>query len=305
MSAEVESEKDSMMLRCAACGVAQVDDIKLKKCAACGSVRYCGDKCQKDHRSKHKKACKKWAAELRDEILFKQPEGTHLGDCPICLLPLSLDNIKSIVTECCSKMICYGCHYANVIREMEQKIEHKCPFCRHPRPKSEEEADRNRMKRIEKNDPVALREVGATRYKEGDYRSAFEYWTNSAELGDVDAHFNLSIMYKKGEGVEKDEKKKVYHLEVAAIGGHPIARYNLGSAEWENGRLDRAVKHLIIAANLGHDQSLETLKKIYKAGLTSKEDFAAALRGHQSAVDATKSPQREVAEAAWQIWLAR
>jgi hypothetical protein len=36
-------------------------------------------------------ACKKRAAELRDEILFKQPENTHLGDCPICFLPLSLD----------------------------------------------------------------------------------------------------------------------------------------------------------------------------------------------------------------------
>jgi hypothetical protein len=32
-------------------------------------------------------------------------------------------------------------------------------------------------------------------------------------------------------------------------------------------------------------------------GFVSKEDFAAALRGHQAAVDATKSPQREKGEA--------
>jgi hypothetical protein len=30
-----------------------------------------------------------------------------------------------------------------------------------------------------------------------------------------------------------------------------------------------------------------------KIGLVSKEDFAAALRAHQAAIDATKSPQRK------------
>ena len=67
-----------------------------------------------------------------------------------------------------------------------------------------------------------------------------------------------------------------------------------------NGLIDRAVKHWIIATNLGYDASLDALKMGYKRGFVSKEDFAAALRGHQAAVDATKSPQREVAEAAWQ-----
>ena len=112
-------------------------------------------------------------------------------------------------------------------------------------------------------------------------------------------------MYHLGEGVEKDEKKKFYHLEEAAIGGHPKARHNLGYLEWKNGRLERAAKHWIIAAKLGDDDSLNALKLGYKEGKVNKEDFAAALRGHQSAVDATKSPQREVVEAALQIWLAR
>jgi TPR repeat protein len=57
------------------------------------------------------------------------------------------------------------------------------------------------------------------------------------------------------------------------------------------------VKHLIIAAKLGHDMSVDLLKLCYRDGLVSKEDFAAALRGHQAAADATKSPQREAAEA--------
>ena len=53
------------------------------------------------------------------------------------------------------------------------------------------------------------------------------------------------------DGVEKDEKKEWYHLEEASIAGHPEARCHLGFLELENDLADRAVKHWIIAANLG------------------------------------------------------
>eukprot|EP00984_Skeletonema_dohrnii_P013588 scaffold5626_cov70-Skeletonema_dohrnii-CCMP3373.AAC.2 len=285
------------MMCCAACGIAGVDDIKLRKCSACHSVRYCSVKCQRTHRPQHKRACKKRAAELRDEILFKQPESTHLGDCPICFLPLPIDNDKSTLWSCCCKKICNGCNYANQRREWKESLEKKCPFCRHPLPKSKEEIRKNYMKRIEVNDPVAIRHMGGKRYREGDYKGAVDYFKKAVKLGDAEANFQLSILYKDGEGgVEKDEKKEVYHLEEAAIGGDPDARHNLGVTESDNGRYDRAVKHWIIAANLGHEDSMHNVKEAYRDGLVSKEDFAAALRGHQAAIDAMKSPQREVAE---------
>ena len=111
----------------------------------------------------------------------------------------------------------------------------------------------------------------------------------------MNAHYNLSIMYQKGKGVAKD-MKTVYHLEEAAIGGHPRARNNLGCYEEYNGRIDRAMKHWVISAKLGHDFSLDTVKKGYVQGLACKEDYETALRGHQAAVDATKSAEREKAE---------
>ncbi len=118
------------------------------------------------------------------------------------------------------------------------------------------------------------------------------------------AHYNLSVMHQHGHGVEKDKKKQVYHLEQAAIGGHPDARNDLGCVELENGRLDRAVKHWIIAANLGHDDALDSLKEGFKRGFVSKEVFASALRGHEAAVDETKSPQREAAEKHFEMSFA-
>ena len=134
------------------------------------------------------------------------------------------------------------------------------------------------------------------RRDEGDYKGAVEYWAKAAELGDVVAHYQLSLLFRNGKGVEKDEKKEVYHSEQAAIGGHPYARYNLGCLEWNNGRYERAIRHYIIAANLGDDDSIKQLKEGYRAGLVSKEDFASTLRAHQAAVDAMKSPQRVAAE---------
>jgi len=301
MSSVVEdSDQNNIMMCCAACGTAEADDIKLMRCTACKSVRYCSVKCQKDHRPKHKNECKKRAAELRDEILFKQPECGDLGDCPICCIPLSIDAQKSILMACCCKMVCAGCNIANQKREVQESMENKCPFCRHPAPYNEKEVKINLMRRIEVNDPAAMRQMGQFCYYEGDHRGAFENFSKGAELGNAGAHYLLSSLYDKGEGVKKDEKKEVFHLEQAAIGGNPFARNNLAHFETLNGRHDRAVKHCIIAAKLGHDDALESLKNVYGKGHISKEDFAAALRGHQAAVNATKSPAREAAEAFYQ-----
>ena len=296
-AAKKEDEARAEVMLCASCGITGGDDIKLKKCTACYLVRYCSVKCQKDHRPKHKKACKKRAAELKDELLFKQPESSYCGDCPICCLPLPLDPEESILYSCCSKQICKGCSVANMKQEILGRLQIKCPFCRKDKPKSEEEANEQLQKRIEANDPIAICDMGTKCVQEGDYRSAFEYWTRAAALGYVQAHFQLSVSYYNGRGVDKDEKRALHHLKEAAIGGHPDARDNLALLERRNGRLDRAVKHWIIAAKLGHHKSLDEVKDLYKAGIVSKDDFNAALRGYQTAIEATKSPQREEADA--------
>ena len=60
------------------------------------------------------------------------------------------------------------------------------------------------------------------------------------------------------------KKKEIYHLEDAAIGGHPDARFNLAIEEGRNGRIDWAVKHFIIAASLGCDSSIQDEKPAKK-----------------------------------------
>ncbi len=282
---------------CASCGIPEIDDIKLMECDGCDLARYCSDECQEDHRSQHEEACKKRVAKLRDELLFKQPDSTHKGDCPICCVPLPLDGYKSGIHSCCSKSICAGCVIANARRETELRVPFSCPFCREPTYIADEEAEKQRMKRIEMNDPVAMLEEGRKQYNEGEYRNAFEYWSRAAELGEIDAHYRLACIYREGEGVEKDTEKELHHAEEAAIGGHPEARHNLGNYEWINNcNTERAVKHWVISATQGCDLSIKTLMLRFREGYVSKEELTAALRAHKAAVDATKSKQRDVAE---------
>ena len=297
MSQDNIEEADVSSSCCASCGKAEIDDIKLKECDDCDKVKYCSDSCREDHKSEHEEDCEKRAAELRDELLFKQPQSSHMGDCPICCVPLSLDKSKSVMMACCSKLICAGCDYANQKREAEMRLQrHSCPFCRQPVPNTKEEAFKQNMKRVEMNDPAALCLEGVSQCKKGDYIAAFEYFKKAANLGNVEAHYHLAVLYHEGQGVEKDEGKAIQHTEEASIGGHPLARCRLGVYENRNGNIERAVKHLIIAATQGEDLSVKKLTTMYKRGLVSKEDLAATLRAHKAAIDATKSRQRKAAE---------
>jgi TPR repeat protein len=297
MSSVTEVKTEEADVCCASCGIAPVDDIKLKICdGGCDLVKYCSDRCQGNHRDQHEEDCKKRKAELHSKELFEQPDGTHLGECPICFLPLPIDLKKSTFCSGCCKLVCKGCVYA----KFKSSGKENCAFCREPPVVGDKKNEKRAMKRVKVNDPAALSQMGTRRYREGDYETAFEYFRKAAELGDSEAHYQLGIMYRKGEGVEEDEKKAIYHYEKAAIGGQPHARYNLACDEWKKNDIERSVKHFIIAAKLGLEQSMKQLWKQYSEGRITKQDLEDTLRCHKAAIDATKSVQREEAEAYFQ-----
>ncbi len=277
---------------CASCGMAAINGMTLKKCA-CNLVKYCTVDCQKAHRAKHKKSCRMRLTEMRDESLLKQPDIGYLGKCSICFLPLPIDERRLIIMGCCGKIICGGCGFAYEKR----KLEPRCTCCGQPVPNSLEEHHKRIMERVKKNDSFAMTQMGKKHAGKGDYRNALEYYTKAAALGDVSAHCCLGILYFNGDGVEKDMKKALPHLEQAAIGGHPDARGLLALYEMDNGRFKRASKHYIIAASLGCIVSLSAVKNLFVQGIVSEDDYAAALRAHEATVNETKSTEREEAEA--------
>jgi len=233
-----------------------------------------------------------------DDFLFRQPDESYLGNCPICCLPMPLDWSKWCTTSCCFKRYCNGCRYANYLREMEQGLVQRCLFCREPLAKSNEEIKQKTLERVKVNDPVALYAMGASCHREGNYEGAFMYWTKAIASGDIEAHYALSVVYDNGQGVEMDQIKRIYHLEKAAIGGHPQARYHLGCFAGGEYMFRRAMRHFIIAANLGYKPALEEIELYFSGGIVNEEDYPSALCGYQAAVDATKSAPRDEAEKA-------
>ena len=285
---------------CANCGQEGGDGVKLKNCTACLLVKYCGVDCQKVHRKIHKKACKERAAELKDERLYGQGHERLEGDfCPICTLPVPMPTDKhSCFNTCCMKMVCNGC----VLAEIKMGIQNKCPFCR---TQNNADGDAESLKRAEvrmdKKDPAAIKFLG-DQYSHGrlgleeDASRAVELWTEAVELGSVDALFQLGVVYGDGDGVKQDVARGVSFYEKAAMLGHSAARHNLGCYEDSLGNYGRAVKHFLISAKMGHEQSLKDIKKIFKRGLATKSQYAEALKGYQDAIEEMKSPEREEAK---------
>ena len=139
---------------CANCGKGEECSGALKACTACKMVKYCNRNCQIAHRPQHKKACKKRAAELHDERLFKEPPREE--ECPICMLPLPLNISESSFESCCGKRICNGCVHA--MRETGAKD--LCPFCRTPFFTDDDDAIERLKKLMEKGNPTAYNNLG-------------------------------------------------------------------------------------------------------------------------------------------------
>ena len=127
-------------------------------------------------------------------------------------------------------------------------------------------------------------------------RIAVKLWLEAAELGSIQALYNLGVAHESGDGVQEDKKKAAQFWSKAAMQGDVKSRQNLGYLEHEKGNHYRAVRHYLISAKLGDERSLETIKKMFMAGIATKEQYTEALVGYQDAVEEMKSRDRDEAK---------
>ncbi|EJK64162.1 hypothetical protein THAOC_15131, partial [Thalassiosira oceanica] len=125
---------------------------------------------------------------------------------------------------------------------------------------------------------------------------AVELYERAADLGLKEAHFGLGVLYAEGKEVAKDMDKAMGHYETAAVCGHVSARNNLGCEEGEARNYELALQHMVIAASLGHEKSLNMVKALFMSGLATKADYAGALRGYQNAIEEMSSTDRDDAK---------
>jgi TPR repeat protein len=282
-------------------------------------VSYCNAECQRTHWSKHKAACKLRAAELRDEVLFKDPPPKE--DCPICFIPMpskliccislppatiysvpiydfakANEGLAKLVTEtyypCCGKYICGGCvdsfHKSGNIDN--------CPFCKAD---GIRKTDLDRVeevkKRVDVNDAGAIYMLGNS-YRNGliglqqDYVKAMDLYTRAADLGCSKAHYNLGNIYDAGGEL----KKAKFHYEAAAMAGRDGARNNLGTMEAQSGNMERAVKHFMIAASAGGCDAMDNLLIAFNQGHgVSKDALNSTLIAYNNSCAEMRSEARD------------
>ena len=295
------TDDNTSISTCANCGRGEESTGDLKSCTACKMVKYCNRDCQIAHRPQHKKECKKRAAELHDEALFKQPPHE---DCLICFLRLPALQSGWKYKTCCGKRICSGCIHAVGLTAGDNI----CPFCRAPVPNSPEEAKNRMMKRVEIGDAEAIYALGCN-YHRGlhdfpqNHEKALELWRRAAELGNSMACCNIGTFYFNGEGVERNKKKGKHYCELSAMGGNIDARHNLGIIEEDAGNMDRALKHYMIAVvcgcghGNGNSLTLKAIKKLYTNGYATKDDYTQALKAYQAYLGEIRSDDRDKAAA--------
>ena len=224
----------------------------------------------------------------------ERPEGDA---CSICFLLLELPAAeRSKIFACCMMRVCNGCILASQQRGMRG-----CPFCRTPITNDNASKLAMIQKRVDKGDAEAISNLG-DKYYHGehgfakDIPRAIELWTEAAELGSLEAHGQLGIVYYTGDGAEEDKPRGIHHFQQGAMGGHAPSRHNIGVVEYGYGNRQIALQHLMISAKMGYEISLNCIKDIFKKGHATKAQYAEALLGYQSAVEEMKSPQREEAK---------
>ncbi|EJK54668.1 hypothetical protein THAOC_25685 [Thalassiosira oceanica] len=238
------------------------------------------------------------AARYSEWLLSEGHERWEGHRCPICYLYIGLPTSEHArINVCCMKLVCKGCSLA----ARQRGIYERCPFCRTPRPTDEASELAMIQKRVNRQDPEAIVQLGFQYYygKLGlakDVPRAIELWTEAAELGSLDAHYMLGEKYCKGDVVDVDKPRGVRHWQKAAIKGHVMSRHNLGIFEFNNGDHELAVQHWMISAKMGLEKSLNAIKEMFVRGHATKAQYAEALRGYGDAAEEMKSHQREEAK---------
>ncbi|EJK57262.1 hypothetical protein THAOC_22717, partial [Thalassiosira oceanica] len=230
------------------------------------------------------------------ERLLNEGHERWEGDrCPICFLFVGLPMGKyAKVNQCCMKMVCKGCRLA----ARQRGLNNRCPFCRTPRPTDDASTLAMIQKRVRKGDAAAINHLGQSYHRGAlgltkDVPRAIELWTESTELGSVDAHSMLGVAYYNGDCVEEDKPRGIRHWQEAAMKGHVISRHLLGVAEFNEGNHGLAVQHWLISAKMGYEKSLNAIRKRFMDGRATKAQYAEALRGYGDAAEEMKSHQRE------------
>jgi len=135
--------------------------------------------------------------------------------------------------------------------------------------------------------------------------SRFKDTLPMAQSGDLDAQYNVAIMYETGDGTKKDSKEAVKWLQKAAEQGHALSRFKLGMM-YLNGDSVRqdyflAAKYFRLAATFNKNPDAQyRLGELYFNGRGVEHDYAKAIRYYTAAAQNGHAAAQFVLSAMYQ-----
>ena len=147
------------------------------------------------------------------------------------------------------------------------EVERTCPYCR----EKVEVSDAETLQRIQKS--MSLGDAGAFARMAAcyiccelglarDMEMEYKLLLRAIELGSAGACLLVARHYgHEHESLGHDcSMSTEYLIKVGAKRGHIDSRYYLGLEELDRGNIELAVKHLMISAAAGHDDSLKLIR---------------------------------------------
>jgi hypothetical protein len=134
-------------------------------------------------------------------------------------------------------------------------------------------------------------------FLKSDFARAAALWTDQAQRGNLEASFNLALLYRDGKGVSQSMTESLKWSMVAAQGGSPEGQFDMGLALLEGKFLPRdmpaALAWLHQSAHQGYASAMYALAVTYLEGRLLPADEAkayywlllAAFKGDRNARD--------------------
>jgi len=242
-------------------------------------------------------------SETADIDLFTPLIITEREECPICLIPLPIEEEENVFFPCCGKRICTGCTLRSIndsikngTPKLQALVEQKCAFCRLPSMRNNNYT-KPLKKQMKKKNPYAFLAM-AQRYQDGEgviqsYTKSVEMYIRAAELANAGAFSMIGIHYYQGIAVVQDTSKSLEFYNVAAKKGDIKAHKYLAKFHGRNGDIKTSIEHLKVAAGAGDKAAMDHLMIGYKAKILSKEDLTHTLRAYQASSNEMKSKDRD------------
>ena len=130
---------------------------------------------------------------------------------------------------------------------------------------------------------------GLKSWNAGQFEDARNYWATDANLGDIDAQYNLATLYENGTGLKKNKNIAAKLYAEAAKRNFPEAAIRLIKLK-QNGYAGNipiisAVNYLKKNAKNGSAQAQYTLAKAYDIGLGVTQNFSTAALWYKKAAN--------------------